>query len=115
MNVDGKDVNSVARYFVPQWRMASWNRKFLNIFKGITLAPEVQICVLCRAICESEEQMLKHIYGDHSPANTEKIKRHLCTCGEEFFNGVLLKHHIFTLKGDHKVYDGELDLLLTTF
>lgn len=110
VNLVGKDINKVSKYFVPQKRISSWNRKVINIFKGITLAPEIQICVMCRTLCVTEEQMLQHIYGDHSPMNTVTIKRHLCACGEEFFNRVLLKHHIFMLKGHHRVSDGKLIL-----
>ncbi|CAB3238229.1 unnamed protein product [Arctia plantaginis] len=82
--------------------------------RGITLAPEIQICVLCRTLCETEEQMLHHIYGDHSPMNTVEIKRHVCACGEEFFNRVLLKHHIFMMKGNHQACDGtEMTVIMT--
>ncbi|CAB3258111.1 unnamed protein product [Arctia plantaginis] len=114
INLEGKDVKMVSKYFVPQKRALSWNRKVVNVFKGITLAPEIQICVLCRTLCETEEQMLHHIYGDHSPMNTVEIKRHVCACGEEFFNRVLLKHHIFMMKGNHQACDGtEMTVIMT--
>ncbi|XP_075990008.1 uncharacterized protein LOC142985612 [Anticarsia gemmatalis] len=102
---DNVTIDSVLKYYLPPRRIANWNRKFLNLLKGVTLAPEVQICVLCRMIFDDDHQMMQHIYGDHSPIASVDIKRHMCTCGEEFFNNVLLKHHIFVMKGDHKVWD----------
>ncbi|XP_047040161.1 zinc finger and BTB domain-containing protein 24-like [Helicoverpa zea] len=100
---DGEDVS---RFFVPQSLQPSLNNRMHNVFKGIPLANEVRLCVLCRALCFDEDEMRDHILGEHSPEEKEKSKIYQCTCKEVFFNNVLLKHHIFKMKGDHRAWDG---------
>ncbi|KAJ8704800.1 hypothetical protein PYW08_012120 [Mythimna loreyi] len=99
--------DDAARFFLPNQMVPSVNNRMVHIFKGIPLAKQVKICILCRALAFSEEEMKQHIYAAHVPEEKIKSKTHQCLCGEIFFNNVLLKHHIFKLKGNHGVLDGE--------
>ncbi|CAH0698172.1 unnamed protein product [Spodoptera exigua] len=96
----------VSKYFVP-CRLFPSTRKQSHVMKGIPMASEVRICVICRTVCLNNDEMLMHIYGDHAPDEKEKSKKYQCVCGEEFFNNVLLKHHIFKMRSGHNVFVGE--------
>ncbi|XP_026747871.1 PR domain zinc finger protein 15-like [Trichoplusia ni] len=92
----------VSRFFVPG-RQPSVSRNYLyNLFRGIALVNEIQICILCREFCESDIEMKQHILSDHVWKREVKRKKHECVCGEEFFNRILLKQHVFKMKGNHK-------------
>lgn len=100
-----------SRFFLPDQMVPSLNNRMTHIFKGIPLANEVKICILCRALMFSEEEMEQHIFAAHVPVEQIRTKTHQCYCGEEFFNSVLLKHHIFKMQGNHGVW-GELSIKL---
>lgn len=53
--------------------------------------------------------MLQHFATAHTNAQTKIKKKYICACGEEFFNSVLLKHHVFKMKEPHRVIkEGEV-------
>ncbi|KAG6463308.1 hypothetical protein O3G_MSEX013797 [Manduca sexta] len=91
------------KYFVPGPFLGLWKYKRETGIKGLQIH-DVFICVLCREICASKGDMRSHIFVDHAPETIAK-KKLLCSCGEEFFNTVLLKHHVFKMKGDHKIVE----------
>lgn len=100
-----KDIkDDVTKFFLPEHILPSLNNRMFHIFKGIPLANEVRICILCRALAFSLEEMDQHIFADHVPEEKEKSKTHRCYCGEEFFNPILLKQHVFKLKGHHRAW-----------
>lgn len=96
----------VLKFFLPEQLLPSLNNKMCHIFKGIPLANEVKICILCRALVFSVKEMEEHILGAHVPEEKAKSKMYQCYCGEQFFSSILLKQHVFKLKGDHGVWDG---------
>lgn len=87
------------RYFMmgkePKYVVEAW-------LKGIPVPLGVSICVLCREICLDEESKKFHILVEHGYVVQPK-KTHMCACGEEFFNSLLLKHHVWKLNGIHRV------------
>lgn len=92
----------VSRFFVPG-KHPSVSRNYLyNLFRGITLANEIQICILCREFCESDIEMRQHILADHVLKKEMQNKKYKCVCGEQFFNRILLKQHIFKMKDNHR-------------
>ncbi|XP_052748423.1 PR domain zinc finger protein 5-like [Galleria mellonella] len=95
-----------ARYYIPVKGVLK--KKFLTPFpiKGLPLWNNVHICILCREICLSRHKMQLHV-SEHIEPKVTLRKRHVCVCGEEFFNNVLLKHHVFKLKGSHSALDEE--------
>ncbi|XP_045509111.1 zinc finger protein 142-like [Colias croceus] len=101
-----KNSNAIAcnpqPYFVPKY--AEVRMPKLSSFLGLSLTNNVRLCVLCREICVGDCEMHEHIKVHMSG---EKIlsKLYSCVCGEQFFNKVLLKHHIFKLKGIHREKD----------
>uniref|UniRef100_A0A2A4K6W9 C2H2-type domain-containing protein n=1 Tax=Heliothis virescens TaxID=7102 RepID=A0A2A4K6W9_HELVI len=105
-NIVYSDGEDVSRFFLPRNLIPSLNNRMQNVFKGIPLANEVKVCILCRSLCLSEDEMRNHILGEHSPEKREKSKTYQCTCKEVFFNNVLLKHHVFKMKGNHRAWDG---------
>lgn len=98
---------SLMNYFVPRTKFVNWKHWLFHVqhrlFNGFYLQRGVYICVLCREICTSANQMTKHLEVHKKVPEEKKTFCYVCTCGEEFSNNVLLKHHIFKLKGDHKV------------
>ncbi|KAJ8706732.1 hypothetical protein PYW07_012810 [Mythimna separata] len=105
--IDFQPNDDAARFFLPDHMVPSLNNRMIHIFKGIPLAAEVKICILCRALAFSDEEMRQHIFAAHVPEKKLESKTHQCLCGEVFFNNVLLKHHIFKLKGNHGVFSAE--------
>ncbi|XP_050556520.1 protein suppressor of hairy wing-like [Spodoptera frugiperda] len=91
----------VSKYFTPQHTFPSLQNRQSHTLKGVPLANEVRICVLCRAVCLTYEEMVIHIHGDHLPDEKAKTKKYQCLCGEDFFNNVLLKHHVFKMRSGH--------------
>ncbi|KAG7306696.1 hypothetical protein JYU34_008121 [Plutella xylostella] len=77
--------------------------------KGLNIAGLIHVCVLCRALCKNETEQREHISRMHlQPTRVFTKKVYGCSCGEDFYNNVLLKHHIFTLKGTHCVREAEV-------
>ncbi|XP_022832122.1 protein suppressor of hairy wing-like [Spodoptera litura] len=99
--------DDVSKYFTPQNEFHSLQNRQSHTLKGVPFANEVRICVLCRTVCLSYEEMVAHIYGDHYPGEKEKSKKYQCLCGEDFFNNVLLKHHVFKMRSGHAVLEAE--------
>ncbi|XP_073966206.1 uncharacterized protein [Choristoneura fumiferana] len=66
----------------------------------------LQICVLCRAICKPEAAN-DHISRCHAIPPAPAVKKaYICLCGENFFNNILLRHHVFKMNSDdHKACD----------
>ncbi|XP_063545089.1 zinc finger protein 234-like [Cydia strobilella] len=71
--------------------------------KGLCLK-DLFVCVLCRGLCKEDEKAA-HIAKYHLVDIVATKKQYMCVCGEQFFNNVLLKHHVFKLKGEHKACD----------
>ncbi|XP_059050255.1 zinc finger protein 142-like isoform X2 [Achroia grisella] len=88
------------KYYIPV--KGVMKKKFHSpyVINGLPLWNNLYICILCREICTTRNKMQLHI-TEHEMPKVMQIKRHMCSCGEEFFNNVLLKHHIFKLKGNH--------------
>lgn len=103
-SVDNIDKLNIEQYFISSVRYMKWRLLRISSFKGLNLPPNVYICVLCREICRNTEEMKNH-YLAHVAVEEKRVekKKHVCTCGEEFFNSVLLKHHVFKMKGEHSV------------
>lgn len=110
--VKSESSNVASNYFFPRRLLPSLNNRMPNIFKGIPMTNEVKICVLCRALVFSVEEMNQHIYAVHAPQTKTESKTHQCSCGEVFFNSILLKHHIFKMKGNHCVHGKLNDFIL---
>ncbi|KAM3955269.1 uncharacterized protein ACR2FA_010842 [Aphomia sociella] len=94
------------QYFVPQKGVIKKKFQVHYMIKGLALWNNVHICVLCRKICMNQRKMRIHMM-EHTDAKLSVKKKHLCLCGEEFFNNVLLKQHIFKLQGHHRALSGE--------
>ncbi|XP_026325349.1 PR domain zinc finger protein 15-like [Hyposmocoma kahamanoa] len=102
-HVGNVDKAKLEQCFVSSVRYMQWRILRMSSFKGLNLPPNINICVLCREICRNSEEMKKH-YLTHVHVVEERVekKKYVCTCGEEFFNSVLLKHHVFKMQGEHR-------------
>lgn len=89
--------------FISSIRYMQWRLLRISSFKGLNLPPNIHICILCREICRNSDEMKRHYLSHimHVEQRVEK-KKHACICGEEFFNSVLLKHHVFKMQGEHR-------------
>ncbi|KAJ0169623.1 hypothetical protein K1T71_014808 [Dendrolimus kikuchii] len=100
---NSNNVNNYDRYFMKttecKYVVEAW-------LKGIPIPNSISICVLCREICSDEESKKNHIFVDHGIIETWK-KTYMCACGEDFFNGLLLRHHVWKMKGNHRALDDE--------
>ncbi|XP_064076113.1 zinc finger protein 175-like [Vanessa tameamea] len=102
-NNDVKKFKKVKKYFIPREDVLEGKGQILMIFRGVYLSNLVKICVMCREICVGYRQMSDHITHDHN-TSIEMVKHeYRCGCGEVFNNKVLLKHHVFKMKGDHSI------------
>ncbi|XP_048002776.1 zinc finger Y-chromosomal protein 1-like [Leguminivora glycinivorella] len=91
------DADMLLRCFVPKQNA----KKSTSIgSRGLCLY-ELFVCILCRGLV-TEEEKAAHIAKYHLVDIVSTKKQYTCTCGEQFFNNVLLKHHVFKLKGEHK-------------
>ncbi|XP_038220508.1 zinc finger protein 423-like [Zerene cesonia] len=86
-------------YFLPKCEEVKIPR--VSCFHGLSLTNGVRLCVLCREICVSDQEMHEHI-KEHMAVEKKLPQCYSCVCGEQFLNKVLLKHHIFKLKGSHR-------------
>ncbi|XP_041983564.1 protein suppressor of hairy wing-like [Aricia agestis] len=91
------------QYFTPYYIAPRVYQKLGS--HGVALTNDIRVCILCREICVGQSNMKQHIYVEHNLKTAEVKAKHLCTCGEIFTNKVLLKHHTFKLKGDHKMLE----------
>lgn len=96
-------VENYDRYFIKYSMPKLVTERWL---KGLNLPFCVSVCVLCRHICLDEESRKNHIFQDHGVDPPVK-KVHLCACGDEFFNAVLLRQHILKMKGNHRALTSE--------
>ncbi|CAH2083301.1 unnamed protein product [Euphydryas editha] len=90
-------------YFIPRSCDLAGRGQIVMISQGVYIGNGVRICVLCREICLNPRQMRRHIIHDHYTPEISLKKEYKCACGVVFVNKVLLKHHIFKMKGDHRV------------
>lgn len=90
------------KFFVPRAEL-TWKIQMKTNYKGLQIPNGFRICILCREICKDIESRKNHILVEHN-TNVDFVtkKEHKCTCGEIFITNVLLKHHVFKLKGQHK-------------
>lgn len=74
-----------------------------NLLRGLLLPNILRICILCREICTDKIDMRIHVLKDHLFKETTVKIKYICACGEEFSNKILIKHHVFKLKGTHRI------------
>lgn len=101
-HVDNVDKFKVEQCFISSIRYMRWRLLRLSSFKGLNLPPNINVCIICREICRNSDEMKKHYMSHVVVEQRVEKKKHVCTCGEEFFNQVLLKHHVFKMQGDHR-------------
>ncbi|XP_023938461.2 uncharacterized protein LOC112046165 [Bicyclus anynana] len=85
------------RYFIPKMPAYVKLQRVAGI-RGIKLSNDVRICVLCREICVTSDEMKSHVEEHKKVMKTNKENTYECSCGESFTNKVLLKHHAFKTK-----------------
>ncbi|KAL0858301.1 hypothetical protein ABMA27_012201 [Loxostege sticticalis] len=95
-------VKNYKKCFLKPFPTHRWSYNCLKVgLQGLIIFNEIYICVLCRQLCTNHTDMQEHILRDHSsePDTTETVAKKVCSCGEQFSNVILLKHHIFKNKG----------------
>ncbi|CAK1554308.1 unnamed protein product [Leptosia nina] len=88
----------IKKYFYPT-NCANRLVKTSN-FRGLMLSNGFRVCVLCRYISDDVKKMQNHLH-EHVKGKDVVANKYVCMCGEVFLNKVLLKHHLFKLKGHH--------------
>lgn len=101
-HVEKVDKLKLEQCFVSNIRYMQWRLLRIGSFKGLNLPPNINVCIICREICRNSEEMKQHYLSHAIVEQPLEKKKHVCTCGEEFFNNVLLKHHVFKLQGEHR-------------
>lgn len=100
VKLENKDYD---KFFVPRAEITCKIQMKTN-YKGLQIPNGFKVCILCREICKDIQSRKNHILVDHSTdVDTVIKKEHKCTCGETFITNVLLKHHVFKLKGKHQI------------
>lgn len=100
--VDNVDKLKIEQCFISSIRYMQWRLLRLSSFKGLNLPPNINVCIICREICRNTEEMKKHYLSHIIVERPVEKKKHICICGEEFFNSVVLKHHVFKMQGEHR-------------
>ncbi|XP_013194604.1 zinc finger and BTB domain-containing protein 11-like [Amyelois transitella] len=103
-----KSDEDLTKYFVPKFKTKqAYKYVIQNVTRGLTLTDNVHICIVCRRICVDLKEMRSHLSEGHNACvdDRNKKKAHVCVCGQNFFNNVLLKQHVFKEKGNHRVLD----------
>lgn len=101
-DIKNLEAEKIDQYFLSNRRYMQWRLLRISSFKGLNLPPNVNVCVLCREICSSLDEMKKHYLSHMDVEQRVEKKKYFCTCGEYFFNSVLLKHHVFKMQGEHR-------------